>query len=209
MQMARIPWIGKLLFGDALYRVQVKDQKTVYLTFDDGPIPEVTPLVLDTLAKYNVKATFFCVGENVKKYPELYRQIIEEGHFVGNHTFNHLKGWKTPLRVYLENVDECVKYVSSDLFRPPYGKMTYRQYKVLSKKFKLVFWDVLTPDFDMQISAEKCLDIVKRKTRPGSILVFHDNLKAKNKLKVLLSGALDYLIQMGYEIQPVTNNILK
>ncbi len=152
-------------------------------------------------------ATFFCVGENVKKHPDLYKRILEEGHSVGNHTFNHLKGWKTPLYNYLENVNQCSEYVSSELFRPPYGKMTLGQYKVLKKKFKLIFWDVLTPDYDANISAEDCLKIVKKKTRPGSILVFHDNLKAKNKLTELLTNSLIYLQDENYDIQPVTNNI--
>jgi peptidoglycan/xylan/chitin deacetylase (PgdA/CDA1 family) len=126
---------------------------------------------------------------------------------VGNHTFNHLNGWKTPLNNYVENVQQCSDYVSSNLFRPPYGKMSVGQYNALKKKFKLIFWDVLTPDFDADISAQKCLDIVKKKIRPGSILVFHDNLKAKNKLTKLLPGVLDFLLREKYDVQPVTNNI--
>ncbi len=167
-------------------------KRIVYLTFDDGPIPETTPYIIDTLKKYGVKATFFCVGENVKKYPELYKHIIEEGHSVGNHTFNHLKGWKIPLGTYLENVNQCAEYVSSNLFRPPYGKMTIAQYHALKKKFLLIFWDVLVPDYDENSSTQKCLDIIKRKTRAGSILVLHDNLKAKNKLKDLLPAAFRF-----------------
>ena len=185
------------------------EKKIVYLTFDDGPIPESTPYIIDTLKTYRIKATFFCVGENAKKHSELYKYITDEGHFVGNHTFNHIKGWKTSLDKYVNNVSQCAEYISSNLFRPPYGKITPGQYNELKNQYKLIFWDVLLPDYDVTISAEKCMDILKRKVRPGSILVFHDNLKAKNKLTTLLPGALDFLLQQGYEIQPVTNNILK
>jgi peptidoglycan/xylan/chitin deacetylase (PgdA/CDA1 family) len=209
MYRSRIPAFLKFFLPGIICRPNTGEEKRVYLTFDDGPIPETTPYILDTLKKYGVKATFFCVGENVKKYPELYKHIIEEGHTVGNHTFNHLKGWATPPNTYLENVNQCAEYVSSDLFRPPYGKMTLVQYNALKKKYHLIFWDVLTPDFDKAISAEKCLDIIKKKTRKGSILVFHDNLKAKNKLTELLPGALNFLVQEKYDIQPVTNNIFK
>jgi peptidoglycan/xylan/chitin deacetylase (PgdA/CDA1 family) len=209
MYRSRIPSFVRFFLPQIICRPLQAGKKTVYLTFDDGPIPETTPYILDTLKKYGVKATFFCVGENVKKHPQLYAKILEEGHVVGNHTFNHLKGWKTPLNEYLENVKLCSEYVSSELFRPPYGKMTLRQYSALKKKFKLIFWDVLTPDYDANIPAQACLEIVKKKTRSGSILVFHDNLKAKNKLTELLPGALNFFLHENYEIQPVTNNILK
>jgi peptidoglycan-N-acetylglucosamine deacetylase len=209
MYRSRIPAFGKFFFPQIVCRLMQANKKTVYLTFDDGPIPETTPYILDTLKKYNVKATFFCVGENVKKHPELYKRIIEEGHFTGNHTFNHLKGWITPLDIYLENINQCAGYVSSTLFRPPYGKMTRRQYNALKSKFHLIFWDVLTPDFDANASVQKCLNIIRKKTRAGSILVFHDNIKAKNKLTELLPGALNFFIREKFDIQPVTNNILK
>lgn len=209
MYRSRIPAYAKFFFPQIICRPLQVDKKIVYLTFDDGPTPETTPYILEVLKKYGIKATFFCVGENVKKYPKLYKDIIEEGHFVGNHTFNHLKGWETPLKVYLENIDECSQYISSDLFRPPYGKMTVSQYNALKKKFHLIFWDVLAPDFDGNVSTQKCLDIVKKKTRTGSILVFHDNLKAKNKLDKLLPETLDFLVLEKYDIQPVTSNIFK
>lgn len=209
MYRSRIPAFAKVFFPHIICRQTQGDEKVVYLTFDDGPIPETTPYILDTLKSYGVKATFFCVGENVKKHPELYTRIIKEGHFTGNHTFNHLKGWKTPLNAYLENVNQCANYVSSNLFRPPYGKITFRQYNALKKRFHLIFWDVLAPDFDANVSAQKCLDIVKKRTRRGSILVFHDNFKVKNKLSELLPGTLDFLLSEKYDIQPVTNNIFK
>jgi peptidoglycan/xylan/chitin deacetylase (PgdA/CDA1 family) len=214
MYRSRIPAFAKFFLPRIICRIPQADfggegngKKTVYLTFDDGPIPETTPYILDTLKKYGVKATFFCVGENVKKHPELYRRILEEGHFTGNHTFNHLKGWETSLKKYLENINLCAEYVPSNLFRPPYGKMTPRQYNALKKRFHLIFWDVLVPDFDSKSSTRKCLDIIKKKTRAGSILVFHDNLKAKNKLTDLLPGFLDFAIREKFDIQTVTNNI--
>jgi peptidoglycan-N-acetylglucosamine deacetylase len=209
MYRSRIPALAKFFLPRIICRPNINGQKIAFLTFDDGPIPETTPYILDTLKKYGVKATFFCVGENVKKHPELYKHIIQEGHFVGNHTFNHLKGWETPTEKYLENVKQCAEYVASELFRPPYGKMTFRQYKILKKKYHLIFWDVLTPDFDSNSTIQKCLYILKKKTRSGSILVFHDNIKAKNKLTELLPAALDFLLLEKYDIQPVTDNIFK
>jgi peptidoglycan-N-acetylglucosamine deacetylase len=209
MYTSRIPAFARFFLPHIICRPNTHGKKLVYLTFDDGPIPETTPYILDTLRQYGLKSTFFCVGENVKKYPELYKRIIDEGHYTGNHTFRHLKGWETPLQTYLDNVNRCAEYVSSDLFRPPYGKMTFSQYNALKKKYRLIFWDVLPPDFDAHSSAEECLDIVKKRTRPGSILVFHDNLKSKNKITEFLPGALNFLVKQGYEIQPVTNNIFK
>jgi len=209
MYISRVSLLARLFLPRAICRIDTGGKKIAYLTFDDGPIPETTPYILDTLKKYGLKATFFCVGENVKKYPELYQRILAEGHFAGNHTFNHLKGWKTPLKRYIDNVDECAQYVSSDLFRPPYGKMTLSQYRTLKNRFQIVYWDVLPPDYDVNISAGDCLNIVKKKTRPGSVLVFHDNLKAKNKLPELLPGTLDFLILNSFEIQPITNNMGK
>ncbi len=209
MYRTRVPVLAQLFLPKIICRPNTNGKKKVFLTFDDGPTPETTPFILSTLKEYELKATFFCVGENVKIYPELYTQILAEGHFTGNHTFNHLKGWQTPDKTYLENVHQCEEFVSSQLFRPPYGKMTLGQYNLLKDKFKLIYWDVLPPDYDISASSEKCLEIVKKKTRPGSILVFHDNLKAKNKLTTLLPLTLDFLLVENYDIQPVTNNIEK
>lgn len=201
--------MARFFLPQAISRIHTGSKKIAYLTFDDGPIPETTPYILDTLKKYGAKATFFCVGENVKKYPELYQRLLAEGHYAGNHTFNHLKGWKTPLKQYIDNVEECSRYVSSELFRPPYGKMTLRQYHALKTRFQLIYWDVLTPDYDTTTTAGDCLDIIKKKTRPGSIIVLHDNLKAKNKLPELLPGTLDFLSEKRFDIQLITNNIKK
>jgi peptidoglycan/xylan/chitin deacetylase (PgdA/CDA1 family) len=205
MLKARIPKIAQLVFPGAVYRIPAKDKKTVYLTFDDGPIPEATPLVLDILKQYNAKATFFCVGDNVKKYPKLLERIKKEGHSIGNHTYNHLKGWKTPLKEYLDNVKACAEVVKSDLFRPPYGRITASQFRQLKKDYRIVFWDVLTMDYDANVTAEKSLEIIKKCTRPGSIIVFHDSVKAKDKLPWLLPKTLEFLAGEGYEPVPVTS----
>lgn len=177
-------------------------RNSVYLTFDDGPIPEVTPWVLDELKKYNVRATFFCIGANVQKHPEIFRRIIANGHSVGNHTFNHLNGWKTKTSAYVENVLKCEDILNSEcriqnselLFRPPYGKMTSKQGSILQKKgFKIVMWNVLSYDYAADISAEKCLQNVLKNIRPGSILVFHDSLKAEKKLRYVLPKVLEFI----------------
>lgn len=199
MQFARIPWISKLVYRDALFRITVPNKKAVYLTFDDGPVPEATPLVLDILAKYNVKATFFCVGENVKNNPAIYKRILDEGHGVGNHTYNHLNGWKTNDKEYFDNVEECSKVLDSKLFRPPYGRIKYSQYKRLKKEYKIVMWDLLSYDYDTDLSAEQCFDIVKRNSRSGSIIVFHDSVKAAPKIPVLLTGTLEFIKQRSFE----------
>jgi len=174
---------------------------TIYITFDDGPIPEVTPFVLNALADYDAKATFFCIGDNVRKYPEIYQEVIKAGHSIGNHTFNHLNGWNTDDEKYLENIDECAEYVKSDLFRPPYGKIKKSQIKKLKiqhPEIKVIMWDVLSGDFDQNLSPEKCLENVLRTTAPGSIIVFHDSLKAFDRLKYVLPKALDYWSNKGF-----------
>ncbi|QQX77849.1 MULTISPECIES: polysaccharide deacetylase family protein [Aequorivita] len=167
---------------------------SVYLTFDDGPIPEVTPWVLDELKKHNAKATFFCIGENAKKHPEIFQRIIAESHAIGNHTFNHLNGWKTETSEYIENTLLAEKLITSKLFRPPYGKITSKQAKQLQQKgFKIIMWDVLSYDFDATISEKKCLQSVLKNIKPGSIVVFHDSLKAEKNLRYVLPKVLEYL----------------
>src|SRR5690606_21831518 len=174
---------------------------SVYLTFDDGPIPEVTPWVLDELKKYNAKATFFCIGENVKKHPDIFQRILTEGHSVGNHTFNHLNGAKTETLAYIENVERCheainseVKIQNSKLFRPPYGKITSKQAKILQQKgFKIVMWDIISYDYDANVSEEKCLQNVLKNIKPGSVIVFHDSLKAEKNLRYVLPKVLGFI----------------
>lgn len=174
---------------------------TIYITFDDGPIPEVTPFVLNAMAEYDAKATFFCIGDNVRKHPEIYQEVIKAGHSIGNHTFNHLNGWNTDDEKYLENIDECAEYVKSDLFRPPYGKIKKSQIKKLKiqhPEIKVIMWDVLSGDFDQNLSPEKCLENLLSTTVPGSIIVFHDSLKAFDRLKYVLPKALDYWSDKGF-----------
>ena len=178
---------------------QVKtSEKTVYLTFDDGPIPELTGDILDILAKYDAKATFFCVGENVLRYPQIYAKIIEQGHSTGNHTHRHLKGWTTNNAEYLDDVDEAANYIDSSLFRPPYGLMTYRQAKTLIKDYQVIMWSVLTKDYDPSVSGEECLETAIQGVRPGAIIVFHDNIKAREKVLYALPRLLEYLEKEGY-----------
>lgn len=184
--------------------------KAVYLTFDDGPIPEVTPKVLAILAKYNVKATFFMVGENIDKHPEVFRQVVEAGHQIGNHTYNHLKGWKTPFDEYMSNVARCNKALFEyhpsvfipTLFRPPYGKATLRQRIALHKMgYTLIYWDVLTRDYDASVTPEQMLRLIQRETRPGSIINFHDSLKSNERMLRVLPQAIEWLQKEGYEIR--------
>lgn len=172
--------------------------KKIYLTFDDGPIPEITPWILDVLQEHQVKATFFCVGENIVKHPEIYQRLVQEGHRIGNHTFNHLKGWDTPDEVYIENVMLCQEHTTSKLFRPPYARAKKSQINMLRKHFELIYWDVLTGDFDLNISPEKCYANVLKHTKSGSIIVFHDNLKAIPRVKYALPRTITHFLQKGY-----------
>lgn len=201
-------FIRKLIPG-AVWRLPQKE-KTVYLTFDDGPIPEVTPWVLDLLKKYNIKATFFCVGDNVRKYPEVFKMVVSAGHSVGNHTFNHLQGFKVRSGKYVENVELADSYIRSNLFRPPHGHLRIRQGTKLSKKFRFVMWDVITRDYNMKLSGEYVLNVVKRYARNGSIIVFHDSIKAEKNMKYALPKAIEFLLSEGYKFEKITEEeILK
>ncbi len=178
-----------------------REEKCVYLTFDDGPIPVVTPFVLNTLKKYDAKATFFCIGDNVAKYPDIFQQIPAGGHSIGNHTYNHLKGWKTNTRLYIDNTQKCDELLHSNLFRPPYGKIKRSQILSLKAKFPgldIIMWDVLSGDFDPGITAEKCLNNVIKYTRNGSVIVFHDSIKAYPRLEYALPLVLEFLADKGY-----------
>ncbi len=192
------------------------DKKEIYLTFDDGPVPEVTEFVLDQLKKYNAKATFFCIGDNIKKHSSIFCQIINEGHSVGNHTFNHLNGWKTNNDSYIENIELCESIISnkseissnlnlSKLFRPPYGKLKKSQSKQLIKKgYKIIMWDVLSADFDTSITKEKCLKNVLENTKNRSIIVFHDSIKASEKLYYILPKVLEEFTKKGYTFKAIS-----
>lgn len=201
-------FIRKLIPG-AVWRLPQKE-KTVYLTFDDGPIPEVTPWVLDLLRKYNIKATFFCVGDNVRKHPEVFKMLVSAGHSVGNHTFNHLQGFKVKSDKYVENVELADAYISSNLFRPPHGHLRIRQGTRLSKKFRFVMWDVITRDYNRKLSGEYVLNVVKRYVRNGSIIVFHDSIKAEKNMRYALPRAIEFLLSEGYKFEKITEEeILK
>jgi len=187
------PFMGKLTWR------KNPSEKVIYLTFDDGPMPEVTPLVLDLLDKYNLKATFFCVGENVQKNPETYSEVIRRGHKIGNHTFNHLKGSSASTFEYVENVKKAAEIIVSKLFRPPYGRITYRQRKALRIDYEIIMWDLITHDYNRKFTPETIMENVKRYSRNGSIVVFHDSIKAKDNMMTVLPLAIEYWKAEGYE----------
>lgn len=189
------------IYPHALWRMD-KREKAVYLTFDDGPIPEATPFILDTLERYGAKATFFMVGENARKYPHLLAEVKARGHRIGNHTNNHIGGFRWWSWLYLANVVEANKVLHTNLFRPPHGWMKMMQYRVLRHcGFRVVMWDVVTRDYSRRLTAEDVLNNVRRYTRPGSIITFHDSLKSIDKLKHALPEALQWLILEGYEFK--------
>ena len=197
-------WLVKKIFSNYIWDVSNTDKK-VYLTFDDGPIPEVTEWVLSELKKHKAKATFFCIGDNVKKHPEVLKKVFADGHSVGNHTFNHLNGWKTATGDYIENSILCEKVLddfdckSKKLFRPPYGKIKPSQSKVLRKLgYKIIMWDVISYDFDTTISKEQCLENVLKNVKTGSIIVFHDSKKAFANLEYVLPRTLQFLKEKGF-----------
>lgn len=199
-------WLLSLFYPDLVWRRKTRD-KVIYLTFDDGPIPEITEYVLDVLKSRAIHATFFCVGDNIRKHPEIFKRIIEDGHRIGNHTFNHLKGWKTEDEVYCENIEKCTSIINSNqehkvnLFRPPYGLIKKSQIRRVKDKYQIIMWDVLTGDFDPKHSPEECLNKAKKFTRSGSIVVFHDNIKAKNNLYYALPAYIDCFLEKGYRFE--------
>ena len=193
----KIPGIIKSIYPDAIWNFKNENNK-IYLTFDDGPDPEVTPEVLEILKRYSAKATFFCVGENVKRFPDIYQQIITHGHTVGNHTYNHLKGWRANTQDYIENVKLASDYIDSNLFRPPYGRIKRSQYKILNRKYTIVFWDILSFDYSKRITKEECTNKVIKNTKSGSIIVFHDAIKMKKNVLYALPKSLEYFNQKGF-----------
>ena len=200
--LVRPPQLLRSFYKDSIWRMD-KNEPSIYLTFDDGPIPELTPWILDVLKEYNINATFFCVGENIIRNPELFERIIAEGHQVGNHTFNHLKGWKVSKNIYNENIEKCQILTKTTLFRPPYGRIKKSQYKSIVKEYKVVFWDVLSYDYDKLTSPKKCLDNSIRYTRNGSIIVFHDNIKAQKNLKYALPIYIEHFLKLNYKFVTV------
>ena len=183
---------------------QQENNKELYLTFDDGPVQEVTPFVIDFLKQYNAKATFFCVGENIEENPEIFQELKDQGHSIGSHSYNHLSGWATENNQYLSNVDKAAKLSSSTLFRPPYGRIKLSQAKKIQENYKIIMWDVLSGDFDPKISAEKCYDNVVDNAHNGSIVVFHDSQKSYKVLKEVLPRVLDHYSELGYQFKSIT-----
>ena len=201
----KTPWWLKRIYDSYTWSIQSKE-KTLYLTFDDGPHPEATPFVLKQLKQYNALATFFCIGKNVVAYPGIYKQILNEGHSTGNHTYNHLNGWKTSNDLYMKDIAVASKEINSNLFRPPYGRITSFQAKNLKavmqgKNAKVIMWDVLSADFDIDCTPEQCLANVILPTVPGSIIVFHDSEKAFPKLQYALPRMLKYFSEKGYSFK--------
>lgn len=188
------------LFRGALWRMN-PNEKSVYLTFDDGPIPESTPFILDTLSHYGIKATFFLVGDNARRYPELTKKIVEQGHRLGNHTFHHLGGFKHLTSTYVADTHQADNYIHSNLFRPPHGVMTLFEYARLRKQFQVVMWDVVSRDYSRKITSCDVINNVKRFTRNGSIISFHDSLKSINKLKTALPECIEWMAEQGYEFK--------
>ena len=188
------------MFPKAYWRMD-KDERAVYLTFDDGPIPQATPFILDTLRAFDAHATFFMVGDNVRKYPYLFQQILDEGHQVGNHTFNHLGGLKHLTKTYIENTQKANQLIGAHLFRPPHGWMRPPQYYFLRQKYQIVMWDLVTRDYSKWLTAEDVVNNVKNYTRNGSIITFHDSLKSIDKLKTALPASLEWLREQGYSFK--------
>lgn len=202
---ARTPFFLKWFYPSLVWDIP-SGNRQVYLSFDDGPHPEITPFVLAELRKVNAKATFFCIGDNVRKFPEVYDQILLEGHRTGNHTYNHLNGWKTNDSDYIENIEKARHYIHSDLFRPPYGKIKRTQIQQIQKKWlrsRIIMWDVLSADFDINLTAEQCINNVITNVKPGSIIVFHDSEKAFPRLRQTLPVVLKNLQNRGFAFETI------
>lgn len=190
------------LYPRAIWRMDKKEH-SVYLTFDDGPIPEATPFILDTLREFGIKATFFMVGDNVRKYPELFQRIVDEGHQVGNHSFNHIGGFRHLTYKYYKNVQKANELIGAKLYRPPHGWMRWGQYLIIQKHYKIIMWDLVTRDYSNRLTAEDVVNNIKTYARNGSIITFHDSLKSIDKLKTALPESLRWLKEQGYEFRTI------
>ncbi len=204
MYLVKTPLLLKKLYPGLTWNLN-RDQRCIYLTFDDGPIPIVTPFVLKTLKHYNAKATFFCIGDNVQKHPDIFTQVKACGHTIGNHTFNHLRGWATDTQTYANNFKKCDELLHTPYFRPPYGRIKRAQVRQLQQlknnELKIIMWDILSGDFDINLKPEKCLLDVLKYTKNGSIVVFHDSLKAQPRLEYVLPRAMEHWSKEGYEFK--------
>lgn len=203
MLIERPPLPYRLLFPEAIWRIKIKRRKVAFLTFDDGPIPEVTPWVLDTLDHYGVKATFFMVGDNVRRYPGLIEEVRRRGHTVGNHTMHHLQGMKVTSRIYMRDITEADALIDSTLFRPPHGILRWAQAAAIKNHYNIIMYDLVTRDYSRKMRPQQVLANVKRYARNGSIIVFHDSLRAQRNLRYALPRAIQWLKLQGYELEPL------
>ena len=195
-------WFRRLMFQDSFWRIP-SQPKCVYLTFDDGPTPQVTPWVLDVLARYGIKATFFCVGENVARYRAVFEQVKAAGHRLGNHTMNHISALTYESKAYLANVEKANVLIQSDLFRPPHGWLRFGQASLLQKKYRIIMWDLVSRDYSSRLNAQDVINNVKRYVRNGSIITFHDQPKSWRNIQEALPASIEYLIGQGYEFKPL------
>ena len=206
MYLVKTPWLLKKLYPQLRWDMK-PGNRCIYLTFDDGPIPIVTPFVLNILQQYDAKATFFCIGDNVRKHPDVLEQVKNAGHSIGNHTYNHLKGWNTDDKTYLDNFLEADKLIHSNLFRPPYGRIKRSQVKLLKEAkpdLDIVMWNVLSADYDINLSPEKCLGNVLKHTTDGDIVLFHDSLKARERMEYVLPRAMEIWSAKGFRFNALS-----
>ena len=209
MYLIKTPTVIQKLFPTFHWRVKpAPEQPTLYLTFDDGPLPELTPWIVDLLADYDAKATFFCVGNNIRRYPEIFEQVLEAGHAIGNHTMHHLDGWKSDNLPYFHDIRHCALLTKSPLFRPPYGRIKPSQAQFLQRHYNIVMWDVLSGDFDPELTAEDCARNVIDNARSGSIVVFHDSRKAEESVRGALPKVLAHYAALGYRFEALSPEIL-
>ncbi|MDQ4142060.1 MAG: polysaccharide deacetylase family protein [Bacteroidota bacterium] len=204
MRIIKTPGLLRYLFPEYIWRKAGQD-KIIYLTFDDGPIPEVTEFVLQQLAIYQAKATFFCVGENISRYPDIAQNIVAQGHYLANHTYNHLRGWATDTNTYVQNIALCQRQIEKwqpkreiELFRPPYGRIRRKQFKEIKSAYRVIMWDILTYDYDVTLSPEISIQRILKQTTAGSVVLFHDSVKAFPNLQYLLPRFLRYFSDLGY-----------
>lgn len=206
MYLVKTPKVIQKLFPNFVWSLPT-DERVLYLTFDDGPIPDITPWVLDQLAAFNARATFFCVGQNISRHPEIFQQLLDGGHAVGNHTNSHLDGWATDNLPYFHDVRHCAHLVNSEFFRPPYGHLRQRQAQFLQRHYQIIMWDVLSGDFDASISPEQCLKNTTQNAEAGSIIVFHDSIKAKDNLRYALPRTLKYFTEQGFRFETIAEGL--
>lgn len=201
MWIEQPPFFYRLLFTEAIWRILHRGKRVVYLTFDDGPVPEETPWVLDVLDSFDVKATFFMVGDNVRKHPEVFEEVKRRGHAYGNHTMHHLQGLKVSATTFFRDITEADRLIGSPLFRPPHGIISPWQTKLIKRHYNIIMYDVVTRDYSKRLTGEQVLDNVKRYTRNGSIIVFHDSIKAHDRMRYALPRAIQWLKDEGYEFR--------